>query len=311
MPYEIGLDEAGYGPNLGPFVMTMVMFETKDAPLLYDGWRKLAPIVRRQQDPKDHRLVVDDSKQVYSRRQGLLDLEKNLWPFLYTLDQPATFSDLWIDRVLHEPLQDQDAPWLQLQQPWILNPECINPRVVQQLATCTHQAGYRFIAWHSIILFPRHCNALIHKWNSKASLPLHSIEQLYKASPWPEKAAVTIDRLGGRQHYHAFLQQLCPDRFVTLLQESPQLSRYRLGQDTTIQFVVHAEQQSLPVALASMLSKYLRERLMQQFNAYWCGLMPELVPTAGYPVDAQRWWQATVALRAQLQVDDHYLWRMR
>ncbi len=44
----------------------------------------------------------------------------------------------------------------------------------------------------------------------------------------------------------------------------------------------------LPVALASMLAKYVRELCMGQFNRYWGHLVPGLQPTAGYYVDAQR-----------------------
>ena len=31
MPWIVGLDEAGYGPNLGPFVMSLVAFRVPDA----------------------------------------------------------------------------------------------------------------------------------------------------------------------------------------------------------------------------------------------------------------------------------------
>lgn len=45
----------------------------------------------------------------------------------------------------------------------------------------------------------------------------------------------------------------------------------------------------LPVALASMIAKYVRELAMHRFNRYWSKRMPELKPTAGYTLDARRW----------------------
>jgi ribonuclease HII len=69
------------------------------------------------------------------------------------------------------------------------------------------------------------------------------------------------------------------------------VSRYRLASavnDWFIEFSVDADRRHFPVALASMLAKYLREVLMGRFNAYWRAWLPDLRPTAGYYADAQR-----------------------
>ncbi len=56
-----------------------------------------------------------------------------------------------------------------------------------------------------------------------------------------------------------------------------------------VQFRPEAEEAHLPVALASMTAKLVRELAMARFNRYWCGRMAELKPTAGYVQDARRW----------------------
>ncbi len=56
-----------------------------------------------------------------------------------------------------------------------------------------------------------------------------------------------------------------------------------------IQFRPEAEEAHLPVALASMTAKLVRELAMARFNRYWCGRVAELKPTAGYVQDARRW----------------------
>jgi ribonuclease HII len=77
-----------------------------------------------------------------------------------------------------------------------------------------------------------------------------------------------------------------------------------------VQFHVGAEQ-FLSVALASMVSKYLRELAMQAFNEFWRRHVPDLRPTAGYPTDARRFKQAIEPMCKQLGIDDRLLWRCR
>jgi hypothetical protein len=74
MAWIIGIDEAGYGPNLGPLVMSSVACRVPDEQLDADLWRLLAAAVRRGGDRDDGRLVVDDSKVVYSTSRGLAGL---------------------------------------------------------------------------------------------------------------------------------------------------------------------------------------------------------------------------------------------
>ena len=102
---------------------------------------------------------------------------------------------------------------------------------------------------------------------------------------------VFVDRLGGRSNYQSLLLAAFPERHLHVLEVSARRSRYRLASahnDWYLEFTVDADQQHLPVALASMLAKYLRELLMERFNEYWRRWLPELRPTAGYYTDARR-----------------------
>src|SRR5262245_35327620 len=69
MPWVVGIDEAGYGPNLGPFVQAAVALQLPDNDLR--GWKTLKSFVRRIDEVDDGRLVVDDSKKVYAGGAGL------------------------------------------------------------------------------------------------------------------------------------------------------------------------------------------------------------------------------------------------
>jgi ribonuclease HII len=78
-----------------------------------------------------------------------------------------------------------------------------------------------------------------------------------------------------------------------------------------IVFAEKAEAQCLPVAVASMVSKYLRETLMRRFNAYWRREVPGVEPTAGYHPDGVRFAERIADARARLGIRDEDLIRAR
>ena len=65
------------------------------------------------------------------------------------------------------------------------------------------------------------------------------------------------------------------------------------------------------VALASMVSKYLRELLMGCFNGYWLGEVPSLRPTAGYYQDGLRFLKEIEPHLRRLGVRREWLVRQR
>jgi hypothetical protein len=65
------------------------------------------------------------------------------------------------------------------------------------------------------------------------------------------------------------------------------------------------------VALASMVSKYVREILMLEFNAYWQNHVPGIEPTAGYPGDSHRFFAAIRPAIMKLGIPDSAVWRQR
>src|SRR5262249_46432299 len=74
MPWRVGLDEAGYGPNLGPLVLSSTACHVPDdAPKCL--WKLLAAAVRKARHEDDGRLLIDDSKKVNDGPTGLAKLE--------------------------------------------------------------------------------------------------------------------------------------------------------------------------------------------------------------------------------------------
>jgi hypothetical protein len=60
-----------------------------------------------------------------------------------------------------------------------------------------------------------------------------------------------------------------------------------------------------------MTAKYHRELAMRAFNHFWCERVPDLKPTAGYPLDAKRYKKAISPLQTKLGIADDCLWRWR
>src|SRR5450755_3884723 len=73
--WVVGIDEAGYGPNLGPLVQAAVGLHLPDDDPA--GWETLKTVVRRSHEKDDGRLLIDDSKKVYTSG-GLEALEKSV-----------------------------------------------------------------------------------------------------------------------------------------------------------------------------------------------------------------------------------------
>src|SRR5580698_6157120 len=76
MPWIVGIDEAGYGPNLGPFVMSSVACRVPERHRRADLWHGFRRAARRPEEPVCHRLVVGDSKLVSTSGKGLAALER-------------------------------------------------------------------------------------------------------------------------------------------------------------------------------------------------------------------------------------------
>ena len=98
----VGIDEAGYGPNLGPMVMTAVIAESTTegcdhhgAARILDFWGDLSATVDRAGGDPD-RLWVDDSKAILCGGRGRDRLEKTCLAAVHAVGNglPASLAEL-------------------------------------------------------------------------------------------------------------------------------------------------------------------------------------------------------------------------
>ncbi len=326
MPYLLGTDEAGYGPNLGPLVISASVWEVPDGAEgedLYDLLRKVVrPAVRstrKRTKSSDGCITIGDSKLLYQPGNGLAQLERGLWALWSLLGRrPGTFDDVWTCLTgldgdgRHEALcgNCDDAPL-----PLDFDAAELD-RLHSRLRPAFAQAGVRLVDMQSIAIFPREFNETVERCDTKGtalsrwtlSLAARLIAQLPD-----ERVFVFCDKHGGRDRYLSLLMDCFSGPFIEVVSEGRERSVYRFGpaeRRVEISFQVKGESQ-LPTALASMASKYLRELAMHAFNQHWRRHLPELQPTAGYPTDARRFKADIAVVQQALGIDDRILWRTK
>jgi hypothetical protein len=294
----IGVDEAGYGPNLGPLVVASTAFRASEALIGVDWWRALARVVSRSGG--GGALVIDDSKSVHQGPQGAQRLERAVRSVL----SMANISDAgaWKD----ERLLDASSVASLRAEHWFDGESADEPircggeeasNSSTETLRCTFRAAG--VEWGRPLaraVFPREFNQLLDRTSSKAEAESVVVAelvraQLGRAAADCERIFVAVDRLGGRRFYRPLVESIAPDSCILTREEGPQRSRYCFradGRDVEIEFSVRADRTHLPTAAASMTAKWIRERCMAGFNAFWTRAAPGLRPTAGYPVDARR-----------------------
>jgi hypothetical protein len=315
MGIVIGMDEAGYGPNLGPLVVTVTVWEVDKAPRQVDFWKAFAECVTPAPERNDHRLHVADSKQVYKAGLGLDALERGVCAALGLMSlQPGSFQELC--QRLCRPAAFEVEPWfdganLPLPNSFVADAADFAD-AHSRWANCCNESGIRLKAVRSDLVLTRRFNEMIRDSGSKG-IALSRISMRLLRDVWePESSEPTLvfaDKHGGRNRYDDLLSEFTDGAMIFRIEEGLELSRYRVG-STELRFQARAEEH-LPVALASMFSKYLRELSMILFNDYWQRHIPDLKPTKGYPTDAHRFRKDISAMQVQLGVSDDTLWRER
>jgi ribonuclease HII len=339
MPFVVGTDEAGYGPNLGPLCVSASVWEIDDGIDPTALYKQLRRVVANCVDRAGKKRVVwADSKAVYKNCCGMDHLERGVMAALALVDRlPSDWRQLWqglnsqhvsaTAATNCEPSGCRSAfaelPWhveysasLPL---WMNGPEWMSAEHLAELADCLRAGmaavGVRLIGLLCRAVFPDEFNDLVSTRNKADALSRVTLGLISDALDLIDSGSVHVfcDKHGGRDRYLPLLQSQFPEDWIEVRQEGSGASVYRFGnEDRPIEIGFHvAGERFLPVALASMTAKYVRETAMRPFNEFWCARIPGLKPTAGYPTDSRRFKQQISAVQRELLIDDHILWRNR
>ena len=300
----IGTDEAGYGPNLGPLVVSATAWSVPPKVDLTELGKTL----------REQGIDIADSKQLYHGGGSLKTLEHGVWIAHLSADKTKISVEMDSD----DPCwQDGFFDKLVAETSW---------RDVHKLAdvllSTLESVGVRLLRLRSFIVGAKSFNQRLDACGSKGTLlsevTLEIVRDFFTETPEYRLSdseyrlnggIVLCDKHGGRNRYLDILTRFFPDEFFLIVEESRPLSVYR-SKELEFRFQSKGESQ-LPVALASMLSKYLREISMLKFNAFWRSHLPDLKPTAGYPEDAKRFKADIAAVQARLGISDNLIWRKK
>ena len=325
MTLVVGTDEAGYGPNLGPLVVAASLWrlDARHGPAAPDAAeRRLTDLAGGVADDAGG-TVWGDSKTLYTPGGGVGPLERGVLAALGACGGVPADGATLLARLGAGADRAGQAVAAAPEWPALLATRLPVAASVDGIAALVALAAARgaatgaaLLALAARIVMPADFNLALDEGLNKSDLlsrtTLDLAASLRAAAP-AEEALVWCDRHGGRKAYAALVARHFDTMLPRVLEETPRRSRYRIeaaagSAATEIEFAVGGEAR-LPVALASMTAKYVRELSMQAFNDHWCAALPGLRPTAGYPVDARRWLdEAAPALRAA-GVPDAVVWR--
>jgi ribonuclease HII len=303
MTVVAGIDEAGYGPMLGPLVVAASAFR------LEDGVKESAL----------HRLIaladgtaglpIDDSKKLYRGPDGLGRLECSVLghALLARGALPPSIGALLAGAVDFDCQELDELPWYGSQ---LLHRTLPRRAAVEEvLARTACQAellaarGLACVGLHVAPVPEPRFNTLTEARGTKA-WPLfiatgRLIDTLMTCHP-QEELVIHVDRHGGRAHYLELLAGFFPLAPIRMLAERHGDSSYSMDftdrPPVRVNFRIEADGRYAPVALASLVAKTVRELFMERFNEWFAEQLPGLRPTAGYHGDAQRFLRDVVTV---------------
>jgi hypothetical protein len=308
---------------LGPLVVGCCAFELPESdhlsalPCL---WKRLRKLVSKSRSRNGRKIHVNDSKQVYSPAIGLRELERSLLSLAMASNVSAADLNALLSEICPHVLGDLPGyPWYDGNgEDFPLENDGVALRLfANALRLEMERCNTSCVYLGARVVLERQLNRMMAATRNKSSalFSTAAIHLDHLLRSYGERGLVIVcDRQGGREHYGSLLRQMFEEWSLEVMSELNGRAEYRLHRDphvVRIIFTEKAEMQAMPVAIASMLCKYLRECLMHRFNRFWKTHLPDLTPTAGYYNDGERFLRDIAGKRTELGIADEDLVRSR
>ena len=288
-----------------------------------DLWDDLrATVDRAGGDPE--RLWVDDSKAIYSGGKGRRRLETSCMAAIHAVANSVprslgallevvgagTFEDAELRGWLSAVDGDGHGPLIEFEpglEGWL-----------ERRPLCPSDGGWQIVGVRSVVVGPALFNRGLGDHGLKSAVHYQAFEQLlawvWERTNGGSPTHVCGDKHGGRHYYYGPLVQSFPGTWIDRGIEGAEQSRYAVrdgARQMHICLEPRADQNDGLVALASIVSKTIRELWMDVFNAYWSERVPGLKRTAGYHTDAKRFRMEIEGAAAAEKCDPVLWWRAK
>lgn len=272
--FLIGIDENGLGPRLGPLVVTAIALQ---AP----SYKK------REYRELGKSLGVYDSKATsgFGRMAAAEGIALALLERL--CKRRPTDADELLDLIVDKGLATLRAgcPSSSAPQCWSATPAlpAFGGDAARGHATldALERAGIRIVWARSAPLCAERLNREVSRLGTKLLVDLSLFEELLlqARAALPAQIEAFCGKVGGISKYPRFFRHLTG---YAIESEEQIKSVYRVAGLGRVTFEVDADGNHLPVGLASMLGKYLREIAMERQNLFYLRNDPSLRRVSGY-----------------------------
>jgi ribonuclease HII len=324
MAILVGIDEAGFGPILGPLVVSSSALGVPDNLVWANHWEILRASVSDKRAALKGRLLIVDSKKAFTRTIGIKHLRRTVLATLKHLgSEPKNLTEL-ISSLCPDCLEHiAEYPWYKKAGDYRLGGDDGDIGIaVSMLRADLANQHIELLGLKSRCLEVAHYNRMVTAVDNKAKVLFTAVAELMQSAMRDftnDDLDIVVDRQGGRSHYQRQLQLMFGESQLRIIHEDQDRSSYELtaknltaehaesaernkiktsansavsavkqNRRIRVHFVVGADSKFLPVSLASMACKYLREVLVENINNYFLSFNPAIKPTAGYWQDGLR-----------------------
>jgi hypothetical protein len=286
----------------------------------------LKPAVGKRKSKLAGRLLITDSKKAYSRTEGIGHLRRTVLAHLCCLEEGLKESDAnaaSLLKVLCGSCVDRlsEYPWYEGLSNKELGGNGEDIEIASRVLKRTYSdRGVKLLNMSSRCLDVGYYNKMVTAVKNKASVLFTAVSELIKDSfdsygaVDSQPLQIIVDRQGGRINYRNALQRMFGQMELKVIRQDNKVSSYELTDSHSrmrLHFVTAADSKYLAVSLASMVSKFLREVLVDSINSYFLQRCSDLRPTAGYWKDGQRFIRELKKGLADTEYDSQKLVRCR
>ena len=322
----IGVDEAGYGPSMGPLTICATAWRVPHSFDVTSMSELLEPeFIAKPIRPDSIHIPIGDSKKINRDRFGIEGLCLGSRFLCFEVDGVDLID--W-DRTLygfasHDWTRIQDVPWYALGNP--SSDDRLGQLVADRIAYFDRGSqklrslSLRLIGIRMRVLdepeFNRQVDIIGNKSSVLSETSLMLVRDVIATFAEPDESVeVYCDKHGGRNRYQGVLSHCFEQEWFAIEVEGKNCSRYTSswrGHPIRIQFKVDGDS-IFPSAAASIIAKWTREELMGRLNGFWRSKVSNgIEPTAGYYVDALRFAEQIESTAIELELCREKWWRKK